>query len=349
MADLPRGAAVRRVRARARASDGDEAVGCVAVFPRHGERHAGRRDADGPDSGCIGLAVGPERRRGGSWRPRRHRGPGPTGSAARARRCRRPSRTAPAPRPSGRSRSPENGAERCRRRARRAKAAQAREPHPSATSSGRRSGAPDGRDRAAGCGPPGSARWSAASTGRRSRHPATTWSGSTKRCALPMSRPRLRAAICIQSAPSPRRASAIRHRPSPGWTMWTAVAVGAGVCNAAGGTGCVATATREGVAVAAPAPDANTRGVPAVVRASTPTAMRAAIRSSGVTMPTGRTSPCRTCTATPRTSCEVQAAHAIHAATANATTASRGQVARSGPARPTAGRPRRARGPPARR
>jgi hypothetical protein len=93
----------------------------------------------------------------------------------------------------------------------------------------------------------------------------------------------------------------------------------------ADGAGCVAAATTEGVAtVEAPALDANTRGVPAVLRASTPTAMRAAIRSSGVTMPTGRTSPRRTCSATPRTSCDVQAAHAIHAASASATSASRG-------------------------
>ncbi len=118
----------------------------------------------------------------------------------------------------GRSRSPENGAGRRRRRERRAKAAQAREPTPSATSSGRRSGDPVGRlvvrPRVSG--------WWWASAGRRNRQPARSWSGSTKRSPPPMSWPRLSAATCIQSAPSPSRSSAICHRLSPGPTVCTA-------------------------------------------------------------------------------------------------------------------------------
>jgi len=240
--------------------------------------------------------------------------------------------------------SPENGAGRCRcrRRARRAKAAQARDPHPSATSSGSRSGAPpDGRE-LAGRGSTRSAPWRSASAGRRRRHPATKWSGSTKRCPPPMSRPRFRAAICVQSAPSPRCASAMRHRTSPAWTVWTAAtSAGAGAVEwSAGANGRAAAATTEGATVVlAPAPDASTSGVPAVVSASTPTAMRAAIRSSGVTMPSGRTSPRRTCTATPCTSCEVQTAHAIHAASASATSASRGAGCHECPSPPESGLP----------
>ena len=54
MADPPRGPVVRR-------RDRDKAARSVAGRSRHGERHAGRRDADGPDAGCAGLVAEPER------------------------------------------------------------------------------------------------------------------------------------------------------------------------------------------------------------------------------------------------------------------------------------------------
>ena len=215
-------------------------------------------------------------------------------------------------------------------RSRAARAAQAKEPIPRASSSGRRSGPPgcdDGLERRR-------SGWCRASSGSRSCQPASTRSGSTNHRPALMSRPRLRAAICIQSAPSPSRASAISHRPSPGRTVW--VGADRGVSWTAGAAAAEAVTT---IGVDAPATDATASGAPALDRARTPMAMRAATRSSGEATPSGRISPRRTCTVTPLINCDAQAAHAIQAASASAHNRSRGSGCHVWPRPPDSGFP----------
>ncbi len=121
-----------------------------------------------------------------------------------------------------RSSWPVNGSTR-RRLARRASAAQAMDPRPSAISSGRWSPKwvePTVRER-----PTASSPGAAAPSGTRRCHPGRMWSGSTNRTPSAMSRPRLSAAIAVQSAPSPPCSSAMVHKVSPGRTASVVVAM----------------------------------------------------------------------------------------------------------------------------
>ena len=104
---------------------------------------------------------------------------------------------------------------------------------------------------------------------------------------------------------------------------------------AAGAAATATTARRRG----APRRRRQHQGGAGARRASTPTAMRAATRSSGDIMPSGRISPRRTCTTTPRTSCDAQAAQATQAASASAHSASRGAGCHECPRPPDSGLP----------
>ena len=87
------------------------------------------------------------------------------------------------------------------------------------------------------------------------------------------------------------------------------------------------TTAREGwfaAGVVAPAPEGRARGAPTLVSASTPTAIRAAIRSTIEALRSAPTSPRRTCSPTARTSWAQHATQATHAAKTKMHSASRG-------------------------
>ena len=95
-------------------------------------------------------------------------------------------------------------------------------------------------------------------------------------------------------------------------------------------------------------PSESARGAPMLVSASTPMAIRAAIRSRTDASRRAPTSPLRTCATTARTSWAQQAAQATQAATVSTHSASRGRVARRARGRPTGDRRPRRRARPGR-
>src|SRR5271163_4033904 len=127
---------------------------------------------------------------------------------------------------------------------------------------------------------------------------------------------------------------------SPGWTAYTRAD-----CVAKGVTvPCWSGAAMEelgplAIGELAPAPAANDRGVPKLVRARTPNAIRAATRSRTDEPWGGPTSPRRTCTTTARRSWAQQAAQATQAARTRRHRASRGSGRQACPRPPARGLP----------